>query len=200
MIGCGTTKGPKNAFEIEIFWQPHPQKNAFKEWIKRNMQEFQVGGFPQVGVKMKNDLETTTQFKFANSSNYNVARHSFPVHPPKSKSSPLLASDPTFTKLCHASWNQILKSSPFCPRCLPYWLTWTPSTLPAFEIVSKQFFGTKNTEWFFPNQFGYQFFFAEMMKTDSLFLLMDFDFIFGLLRVGTSSQFVGYFMSIYYIP
>lgn len=154
MIGCGTTKGPKNAFEIEIFWQPHPQKNAFKEWIKRNMQEFQVGGFPQVGVKMKNDLETTTQFKFANSSNYKRCKTFIPSSPSKIK---IFAPLSKWSNL-HQAMPCFLKSNPeippFCPRCLPYWLTWTPSTLPAFEIVSKQFFGTKNTEWFFPNQFG----------------------------------------------
>lgn len=64
-----------------------------------------------------------------------------------------------------------IKSSPFCPRCLPYWLTWTPSTLPAFEIVSKQFFCTKTRSDFFLTSLVTSFLLSEMMKTDSLFFV-----------------------------
>ena len=179
MIGCGTTKGPKNAFEIEIFWQPHPQKNAFKEWIKRNMQEFQVGGFPQVGVKMKNDLETTTQFKFANSSNYKRCKTFIPSSPSKIK---------IFAPL--SKWSNLHQAMPCFLKSNPHPFVQGASHTGSHELhrlcqllksFQNNFFGTKNTEWFFPNSLVKQFF-CWNDENRQFFLLMDFHFTFGVIE------------------
>ena len=118
----------------------------------------------------KSNLETTTQFKFANSANYKPWpwKTFIPSSPSKIK---IFAPLSKWSNLHQAVMLPEIKSSPFCPRCLPYWLTWTPSTLPAFEIVSKQFFWHKKHGVIFSQQFGHQLFFCWNDENRQVFFL-----------------------------